>query len=93
MANKVNGSGGKPCSAALGVYTVDDEMWFIAESEDEAIHLAKSVCDIAADDIGVCRRLTVEELEATEYFDDIYDRTGKRTEQSGLGYMQGRGAS
>jgi hypothetical protein len=49
------------------------------------------VCDIAADDIGVCRRLTVEELEATEYFDDIYDRTGKRSflEQVGKLVLEG----
>lgn len=67
------------CSAALGVWTVDDEMWFIAESEEEALSWAKSVCDIEADDVGFCSRLTAKELEGIRYYDDIYERTGERS--------------
>ena len=76
---------------SLGVWTLDDEMWVIAGSIEEAKRLVANVTDIAEEDIGNCRRVTAKELGRLHYYDDIEERKGGRSflEQIGKLVLEG----
>lgn len=67
------------CYAGLAVWSVDDEVWIVAKSEQEALSIAESESDVSPSDVDHCRRLTLDELATMRYFDDIYERTGERS--------------
>jgi len=64
---------------ALAVYSIDDEVWWIASSESEALAGLLSIDGDVDPDCTVALKLSESDLETLTYFDDLESREGQRT--------------